>query len=135
MFMAPIRHVFVLMLENRSFDHMLGFSGITGKDTASGQPTRINGLSGAESNSYSGKNYAVLQNAGYVMPVDPRHEFSDVLLQLCGPGAAYPSGGAYPHITGAGFASSYAASGGQNRPGEIMKCYGPSQLPVLNALA
>ena len=27
-----IEHVFVLMLENRSFDHMLGFSGITGKD-------------------------------------------------------------------------------------------------------
>jgi hypothetical protein len=28
----PIQHVFVLMLENRSFDHMLGFSGISGID-------------------------------------------------------------------------------------------------------
>ena len=27
-----IKHVFVLMLENRSLDHMLGFSGITGTD-------------------------------------------------------------------------------------------------------
>ena len=25
-----IKHVFVLMLENRAFDHMLGYSGITG---------------------------------------------------------------------------------------------------------
>ena len=31
-----IKHVFVLMLENRSFDHMLGFSGINGTDAASG---------------------------------------------------------------------------------------------------
>jgi len=25
---GPIKHIFVLMLENRAFDHMLGFSGI-----------------------------------------------------------------------------------------------------------
>ena len=28
--MAKIEHVFVLMLENRSFDHMLAFSGLPG---------------------------------------------------------------------------------------------------------
>jgi len=32
------------MLENRSFDHMLGFSGISGTDAVSGRPTSINGL-------------------------------------------------------------------------------------------
>ena len=31
--------------------------------------------------------------------------------------------------------SSYVTSGGASNPGEIMKCYGPAQLPVLNALA
>src|SRR5207244_2761259 len=36
-----IEHVFVLTLENRSFDHMLGFSGITGVDPA-GNPTVFN---------------------------------------------------------------------------------------------
>ncbi|HEV2386043.1 MAG TPA: alkaline phosphatase family protein [Candidatus Acidoferrales bacterium] len=36
--------MFCLMLENRSFDHLLGFSGITGTDAASGSETRINGL-------------------------------------------------------------------------------------------
>ena len=77
-----IRHVFVLMLENRSFDHMLGFSGIAGTDAASSQPTRIHGLSGTESNSYNGKTYTVLPNADYTMPTDPPHEFPDVLQQL-----------------------------------------------------
>jgi len=130
-----IRHVFVLMLENRSFDHMLGFSGITGTDAASGQPTRIQGLSGTESNSYNGKTYTVLPNADYTMPADPPHEFSDVLQQLCGSGATYPHGGAYPPIAGDGFVASYAPKAGPSGPGEIMKCYHPNQLPVLNALA
>ncbi len=39
-----IHHVFVLMLENRSFDHMLGFSGITGIDPATQEQTAVNGL-------------------------------------------------------------------------------------------
>ena len=34
-----IEHVFVLMLENRSFDHMLGLSNIQGIDALSSQPT------------------------------------------------------------------------------------------------
>jgi phospholipase C len=45
---SQIQHVFVLMLENRSFDHMLGFSGITGTDASTGLTTKINGLSGIE---------------------------------------------------------------------------------------
>jgi len=39
-----IKHFFVLMLENRSFDHIFGFSAITGKDAVTGLPTQINGL-------------------------------------------------------------------------------------------
>ena len=50
-----IQHVFVLMLENRSFDHMLGFSGLTGTDASTGVATKINGLSGAESNTFNGQ--------------------------------------------------------------------------------
>src|SRR5260370_7208274 len=87
------------MLENRSFDHMLGFSGIIGTDAASGQPTRIQALSGTESNSYNGKTYTVLPNADYTIPPDPPHEFPDVLQQLCGPRAPYPHGDPYPPIT------------------------------------
>src|SRR5579862_2396420 len=131
---AAIQHIFVLMLENRSFDHMLGWSGIGGTDAWSNTPTQINGLSGTESNSYNGVNYPVTHGADNVMPVDPHHEFTDILCQLCGPGVPYPPAGAYPAINDSGFVASYVASGGTS-PAEIMKCYDPGQLPVLNALA
>jgi phospholipase C len=129
-----IEHVFVLMLENRSFDHMLGFSGITGSDAVTGAATAIDRLSGAESNSLNGQTYTVSPGADYRMPTDPNHEFLDVLHQLCGPAATYPSGGLYPTVDDSGFVASYAGSGGSS-PGEILKCYRPDQLPVLNALA
>jgi phospholipase C len=167
-----IQHVFVLMLENRSFDHMLGFSGITGIDASSGGITKTNGLNplairsaveafGVDSvggillkkgrswpplqpvsvrqlltsNVLNGQSYGVSQGADYAMSVDPGHEFCDVLVQLCGQGAVYQSGKQYPPTVNTGFVASYFASGGQSDPGAIMKCYSPSQLPVLNALA
>jgi phospholipase C len=46
--MADIKNIFVLMLENRSFDHMLGFSGITGIDAGTGAQTAIHGLDGTD---------------------------------------------------------------------------------------
>jgi phospholipase C len=52
---VQLTNIFVLMLENRSFDHMLGFSGITGFDTETGAPTAVKGLAGSESNSYRGQ--------------------------------------------------------------------------------
>jgi phospholipase C len=130
-----IQHIFVLMLENRSFDHMLGFSAIQGTDAFANTATRINGLTGSESNTFQGKTYTVTHLADNVMPVDPHHEFTDILCQLCGPNAKYTSGGTYPPVDDSGFAASYAASGGSADPLEIMKCFDPGQLPVLNALA
>src|ERR1700733_256139 len=131
---SQIQHVFVLMLENRSFDHMLGFSGLTGTDAASGAPTIIDGLTGSESNSFSGQTFSVSQGAPDRMPADPGHEFSNVLMQLCGSGASYPRGGQYPAINNSGYVASYVGSGGSS-PGVLMNCYSPSQLPVLHALA
>jgi phospholipase C len=169
-----IEHIFVLVLENRSFDHMLGFSGIKGTDAATGQPTRIDWISPTDlsggalaralrtdrvseiaqrkgyhwppppsvsvldlltANLFDGQSYRAQSPGDYAMSVDPGHEFLDVLVQLCGPGAAYPPGGAYPAIANSGFVASYAASGGQRDPGKIMKCYDPCQLPILNGLA
>lgn len=132
---SQIQHVFVLMLENRSFDHMLGFSGLTGTDASTGATTKINGLSGLESNSFNGQAFAVSQGAPDQMPADPGHEFSNVLLQLCGKGASYLPGGAYPAINNSGYVASYVGSGGGNSPGVVMKCYETAQLPVLHALA
>jgi len=134
-----IQHVFVLMLENRSFDHLLGFSGITGIDAVSGTKTKVNGLSGAETNSYNGKVFSVSQPADFAMLVDPGHEFPDVLCQLCGPAAKYIPGGIYPTVDDSGFVASYAevcAKANQQRDvWEILKCYAPDQLTVLTAVA
>ena len=131
---SQIQHVFVLMLENRSFDHMLGFSGLTGTDASTGMTTKINGLSGIESNTFNGQTFAVSRGAPDRMPADPGHEFSNVLLQLCGTGASYPAGGAYPAINNSGYVASYVGSGGGSSPGVLMNCYSPTQLPVLHAL-
>ncbi len=62
---SPIQHVFVLMMENRSFDHLLGLSGLPGViapdpfwGVRSGAPDRA--------------------------PLDPPHEFEDVRAQIAG---------------------------------------------------
>src|SRR5580692_4754670 len=107
---ATIQNIFVLMLENRSFDHLLGFSGITGTDAETGGQTRINGLAGTETNGYQGQEYTVAPNATDPMPVDPGHEFLDVLEQLCGANASFTSGAAYPSINKSGFVSDYAVA-------------------------
>jgi phospholipase C len=133
--MSRIERVFVLMLENRSFDHMLGFSGITGTDAETGQPTGIAGLTGRESNTCNGLTFTVSHPADWSMPFDPGHEFTDVLTQLCGPNAVYHPGGQYPTINDSGYVASYVKSGGASNPGEIMKCFAPAQLPVLTSLA
>ena len=93
---ANITNVFVLMLENRSFDHMLGFSGLTGTDAATGKATSLDGLTGAESNIFDNVTYDVSSPADFAMPVDPGHEFPDVLEvfarqpdRLVGRSAAY----------------------------------------------
>ena len=104
---SQIEHVFVLMLENRSFDHLFGFSGISGTDAETGLQTAIDGLSGKEQNSSGGVSYPIARSANYRMQVDPAHELSDVLLQLCGPGAKYAPGGSYPPIDNSGFVASY----------------------------
>jgi len=125
-----IKHVFVVMLENRSFDHMSGLSHIQGIDAVSGQARAIEGLN--SSNNWNldshGNQVVVSFPANWTMPYDPAHEFDDVKEQLCG------AGGNYPHINNSGFVTSYSKIDPAN-PGEIMKCYTPDQLPVLTALA
>ncbi len=131
---SPITNVFVVMLENHSFDNMFAMSNIPG----------ITAASTSNSNSYDGNTYQVQTSAPLSMPTDPGHEFLDVLEQLCGPGATYPSGGTYPPINNSGFAANYATSTTEGPPApptqqeivDIMACFATSsQLPVLYQLA
>jgi phospholipase C len=136
---SQIEHVFVLMLENRSFDHMLGLSGLTGVDlqgnsvTADGVAVNVNTNFDPSTNT----DVSVGSPAGYFLTETekgPGHEFENVVIQLCGAGVAYPPGGAYPAIHNSGFIVDYFA-GNAPEPGRIMRCYSPGQLPVMNQLA
>jgi len=134
-----IEHIFVVMLENRSFDHLLGFSQIQGTDP-SGKPTKIEGLTGKESNlSPSGETVTVSSPADFLMDYGPGHEFSDVKEQICGKGGTYSSpapspGQNDPNITNSGYITNFIRYDRKN-PESIMKCYSPDQLPVLTTLA
>jgi len=152
---APkIEHVFVLMLENRSFDHMLGLSNIRGTDAKTGLPTTINGVdTNTHFNSDKEENkYYVAPNAEFSLKdidKDPGHEFENILTQLCGINPVtgeeykYPLkdeitgdiiGNGYPLINNSGFVIDYIDRG-CNSPDRVMKCFSERQLPVINQLA
>ncbi|MHB8543373.1 MAG: alkaline phosphatase family protein [Leptospirales bacterium] len=146
---GPIRHVFVLVLENRSFDHLLGFAGIHGMDAITGEPTHVDDLT-------KGGPYVNPDPATGDKPVqasspadfflfgkapDPGHEFNNVLLQLCGyhrdqdgqtTVPSYPdASGRYPPINNSGFIASYFGLAQQSGvtpdqidPERIMECFG-----------
>jgi phospholipase C len=133
--MPTIKRVFVLMLENRSFDHMLGLSGITGVDAATGAHTEIHALPIGASNSWNSKVFLAGPPPVDPMKVDPYHEFTDVLEQLCGAAATYSSGGPYPPISNSGFVSNFAVAAKSPSPGDVMQCFTTARIPVLSGLA
>jgi phospholipase C len=127
-----IANVFVVMLENHSFDNMFAMSGIPG----------IVAATSADSNSYCNTTYPVGSPAPVSMPTDPGHEFPDVVEQLCGQGAQYRSGQPYPPINNLGFVANYATTtteGPAPPPadrGDVMLCFDTqAQLPVIYQLA
>lgn len=129
---CPIKHIFVLMLENHSFDNIFGQSGIGGIEHATT----------ADSNAFGDTTYSVASGAPSSMPTDPGHEFQDVVSQLAGSAATYPSGGPYPPIDNSGFAANYATSTTEGRApvstdiGKIMLGFNtPTQLPIIYQLA
>ncbi len=128
---SKITNVFVLMLENHSFDNIFGQSGIPG----------ITHATPADSNAYGQTSYSVGSPAPTSMPTDPGHEFLDVVEQLCGPGMSFLPG-PYPEIFNSGFATNYAVSTSEGPApargeiGDIMLGFDtPTQLPVMYALA
>jgi phospholipase C len=133
--MSQIKHVFALMLENRSFDHLLGVTPFTGIDPVTQKPTRINTLPPGACNSWNGKTYPAGPPAVDPIKNDPYHEFEDVMEQLCGAGITYPKGGPYPAINNGGYVSNFAVAANSPSPGDVMKCFAPDRLPVLTALA
>lgn len=136
-----IKHVFVVMLENRSFDHMLGLSQIEGVDARTGGRTAVLGLDGSEFNETAGQRFTAGAPAPFIMEFDPGHGFADVVEQLAGPGATYKAGQPYPKCLNTGFAANAGANLARVRPpagvspGVVMTGYSAEQVPVINALA
>jgi len=122
-----LKHIVVLMMENRSFDHMLG--GLMKTNP------KINGLTGNESNpDTTGAIVKVQPNAQFQSQLDPDpdHHFPGVDLQLFGGALAGP--GRVANMQG--FVKDYfTQTNNVNRSHNIMYYFTPDKLPVLTTLA
>jgi phospholipase C len=148
--LAAIENIVVLMLENRSFDHMLGYLYTSaGNVSASGQP--YDGLTGSEScPDATGKPVTVFQvtpstPSAYFMPgADPGEGYSATNRQYYGTTSGPTSSGQAAACQG--FVTDFAYTIGWETnekwsilpgttPNDIMGCFTPEALPVLSALA
>ena len=128
-----VAHVFVLMLENRSFDNIFGRSDIPGLTVAPDDAT----------NKWGNTTYPVKKGAPPALTGDPGHEFLDTFEHLCGHGQQWTSGQNYPAINNSGYVSNYATTTSEELPiptsdhfGDVMALFDtPKQLPVIHTLA
>jgi phospholipase C len=119
--LEKIEHVVVLMLENRSFDHMLGYLSLTGGRT------EIDGLRPGLMNEYGGRSYPMHHLGVTTLPIDPDHTARAVDTQVAdGRMSGFVASAA------AGQAADEAADGAV---GEVMGYYDGVDLPVYDHLA
>jgi phospholipase C len=145
---TSVQHIVVLMLENRSFDHMLGFLYTDqGNRSPGGQP--FEGLSGNETNPDSAGNGASVfkiattdQNAYFMPGADPGEGYVATNMQLFGAASASstqePGNGGFVRDF-AQTLQAEARKGWSILPGtvekNIMGVFTPDMLPVLSGLA
>jgi phospholipase C len=146
--LSAIDNIVVLMLENRSFDHMLGFLyASSGNVSPAGQP--FEGLSGSESNpDGNGGTVSVFQiqateaNAYFMPGADPGEGYSATNSQLFGSTKAPVP----PVATNQGFVTDFSYTLGWEAKekwsilsgttaNSIMGIFTPAMLPVLSGLA
>lgn len=121
-----INHFVVLMLENRSFDNLLGnlYHGRSDFDGLVGTETNPDGKGGAA------RVWSAPAGArdSWLPTPDPAELFAEIDEQLYGAGA---TGGTNPSMSG--FVTSYLKQGGNGA--DIMHCFTPDQVPAMSALA
>lgn len=134
---ANIKHVVVLMMENRSFLHMLGLrkdkvdprvDGCTLKST---DPRCSNPID--PTNPDKSAHVYVTNDAAYIQPADPAHSIEETTEQVFG--TLTPAPGATPLMDG--FIASYAKRNNASAGGgaDIMRCFPPDHTPIINALS
>lgn len=125
---SPIKHIVVLMMENRSFDTLLGHLGMT--------DPRIDGVSTAMScptNTSDPNSPKVHVNFNAVDggPVDPLHDFDSIAVQIFG--FDKPNNVSNAPVTMNGFVQ-VAPPGTGSQP-FVMSAFNSTNLPVLSTLA
>jgi len=127
-----IKHVIVLMEENRAFDHMLGSRpGVDG--VTPGQA--CNYVDPA--NPQTSKKVCVTQNAKNVAPCDPNHDLPPTSYKIYGP-QAYAAGNlTNPDMSGfVAFEGSANGNGNAEAPYcAVMDGFSQAHLPVMNGIA
>jgi phospholipase C len=115
----PIRHVILLIMENRSFDHILGgmASVIPGLDGVDPQHPNVN-------YDAAGKAYYPAPNETLQTVSDPKHEHADVVIQLQNHNGGFIQD----------FIQAYPGSSGEERQ-QIMDYFPADFLPATHALA
>jgi phospholipase C len=148
--LAAIENIVVLMLENRSFDHMLGYLyASTGNASPSGQP--FDGLTGSEScPGTDGKPVPVFPvtpataNAYFMPGADPGEGYQATNSQYygstSGPASSGQAAACQGFVTDFGYTIGWETTDKWSilpgtTPGDIMGCFTPEALPVLSALA
>jgi phospholipase C len=119
--LANIDHIVVLMMENRSFDHMLGYLSLPVDQGGAGR-TDVDGLTGTEVNPYRGVNYPVFPLTETVFSPDPPHGFEPVHRTL--------DNGLMD-----GFVKALAEQSGSAIGGRIMGHHTATTVPVYDELA
>jgi phospholipase C len=119
--LAKVDHVVVVMLENRSFDHMLGYLSL------SGRRTEIDGLRPGLANEHQGRTYPVRHLAATTLGVDPDHSSGAIDQQVAGGDMSGFVASAAATLTARGI------DGGD--PGCVMGYYDGADVPVYDHLA
>ena len=114
-----INRVIVLMLENRSFDHVLGCL-TPDIPKLDGIDPRNPGI-----NTYDGQPYSQQAGAARFLNFDPRHELEHVAVQLKGGNGGFVQD----------FAQSYPRADPKTDLPEVMKYHDRGVLPAIHALA
>ena len=146
--MPQIEHIVVLMLENRSFDNVVGWLYRTEappRVVPAGSSPVYDGLTtGPYSNDYKGRTLPVTVGTGQaaqplrVPRLDPHEGYADVTIQLFGDDTGRVPTTIAPGVAAKmqGFARNYnAVWESWAELGEVMGAYLPEQLPALNGLA
>jgi Phosphoesterase family len=119
--LANIDHIVVLTMENRSFDHMLGYLSLPVAAGGMGR-TDVDGLKGGEFNTFNGATFPSFPHSGTLFSPDPPHGYEPTHRAI--------NGGPMD-----GFVRSWVEDHGPDLAAQIMGHQTATTVPIYDALA